>query len=74
MANDNVVAWPGITRLDVPAEQVLDAAKETCTDTAVVMGYDEDGDFRFYSSAADGGTVLWLLETARKRLLESVDE
>lgn len=72
--NDNVVPWGGVTRHDIPATRVLEAAETVCMDTVVVIGYDDDGEFYFASSAADGGKVLWLLEMARKQLLEMGDE
>ena len=60
----------GVTRLDIPPERVLDGAKDKCPDGVVVLGFDADGDFYFASSIADGGTVIWLLELAKKKLLE----
>lgn len=39
-------------------------------DGVILIGWDGDDDFRFASSYADGGTVLWLLEKAKKKLLE----
>lgn len=65
-----ILTLPVITTLDIQAERVLDAAKENNLQTAIVIGYDADGEFYFCSTAADGGDVLWLLETAKKRLFE----
>ena len=59
-----------VTRLDIPAERVLRQAGESGLETAIVIGWDSDGEFYFASSAADGGDVLWLLEVAKKKLLE----
>jgi hypothetical protein len=39
-----------------------------------VLGYDAGGDEYFASSYADGGTVLWLMERLKKRLLQVGDE
>lgn len=71
MSDDNVIVMSVSTRLDIPAERVLTAALDADIKTAVVIGWDADGDFYFASSAADGGDVLWLLEMARKQLLET---
>lgn len=73
--NDNggkLVYFNGVTRLDIPASRILENAPRNMK-TAVVIGYDENGEFYFASSAADGGNVLWLLETAKKKLLEIGD-
>lgn len=69
--SDNVVTWPAPTRIDVPVERVMQAASDASLETAIVIGWDSSGQFYFKSSAADGGDVLWLLEVARKKLLEA---
>ena len=70
----NVIPLGGITTLDLPTERVLDGAKGHCTDGVVVMGFDDDGELYFASSIADGGSVIWLIELAKKRLLEIADD
>lgn len=67
--NDNVVVLPVVTRLDCPPDRILDAAKEAKLTEATVIGYDENGDFYFASSKANGPEVLWALEQAKKALL-----
>ncbi len=74
MDDDNVVPIGCITRLDIPPERVLRAALEKGVTGVVVLGYDEDGDFYFASSKADGGDVLWLLALAQKRLLQTAED
>lgn len=64
----NVIILPVITRLDVPAERILDSARHL--KSVVVMGYDEEGSEYFASSIADGGDVLWLVERFKRALLE----
>jgi hypothetical protein len=59
-----------ITKLDIPVERVIDAAKEAELQDVIVIGWDKNGDIYFASSKADGGEVLWLIEKAKKRLLE----
>lgn len=68
--SSNVIPLGGVTRLDIPTDQVLENAKGDCTDGVVVLGFDDDGELYFSSSIADGGTVVWLLELAKKALLE----
>ena len=65
-----VIELPVITCLDIPTERVLQKAIEKELETAVVVGYDKDGNLYFASSVADGGDVLWLFELAKKALLE----
>lgn len=69
----DVVTFPGITKLDLPPERLLTQALEAQPDSVVIVGYGKDGEFYFASSKADGAEVLWLLELAKKRLLEVGD-
>jgi hypothetical protein len=69
-----VIPLGNISRLDLPTERVLETAKGHCTDGVVVLGFDDDGEFYFSSSIADGSSVIWLLEMAKKKLLEIGDE
>jgi len=64
-----VINFTGITKLDLPVDRVLDAAKETL-EGDVIMGWTTDGEEYFASTYADGGTVLWLVERMKKMLLE----
>lgn len=62
----------GITTLDIPVDRVLENAKGKISDDGVVLiGFDNDGELYFASSIADGGSVIWLLEMAKKCLLET---
>jgi len=64
-----VIKFTGITKLDLPVDRVLDAAKETL-EGVVIMGYTTDGEEYFASTYANGSTVLWLVERMKKMLLE----
>ncbi|NIA72284.1 hypothetical protein HBA54_27195 [Pelagibius litoralis] len=68
MAAD-VIEWGGITKLDLPPDRVLEGAKGKL-ERVVVLGFTESGDVFFASSGADGGDVIWLMEKAKKALLE----
>ena len=59
-----------ITRLDIPAERVLEQAKDHM-EHVVVMGWDKDGELYFASTFADGGEVMWLLEKCKAALLRA---
>lgn len=67
--NGNVIPLGNITKLDLPVDRVLEAAKGRM-DGVVLLGYDDEGDLYFASSYADGGEVLWLLEKCKQRLLD----
>lgn len=62
-----------VTRLDIPAERVLRRALDAGVERVVVLAYDADGNEYFASSIADGGTVLWLMERAKRELLDMGD-
>lgn len=68
---NNIVRFPGITKLDIDPDVILSAAAGK-TDTVVVVGYNKEGELYFASSVADGGAVLWLMELAKKALLEVI--
>lgn len=70
--NDNVIDFDGVTRLDLSPDRVLEKAKGKL-EGVVTMGYTKEGDIYFASSYSDGGTVLWLMESCKKMLLEIDD-
>lgn len=69
----NVIPLNMVTSLDIPADRVLDAAKEAGLTRVVVMGYCEDGSEYFASSVADGGEVVWMIERSKLKLLRLAD-
>lgn len=69
MNGKNVVRFPGVTRLDIDPDQVLQEAIGQL-EGVVIAGCTKDGEHYFASSYADGGETLWLLEACKKRLME----
>ena len=65
----DVITFNGITRLDLPADRILEDAIGKL-DSVVIMGYDKKGEELFASSLADGGSVLWLIEQCKLKLLK----
>ena len=57
------------TSLDIPVDRILSAAIEADLETAVVVGWDQDGNMYFASLSGYGTDVLWLLEKAKASLL-----
>ena len=68
-----VINFTGITKLDLPPDRILDAAKGEL-EGVVILGYDKSGKEYFASSYADGGTVLWLIERCKAKLLTVIEE
>jgi hypothetical protein len=64
-----ILRWKGVTTLDLPPAQVLERAAEADLESVFVLGFDKDGDPFFSSSTADGGTLLWLIEIVKARLM-----
>lgn len=57
-----------LTKLDIPADKVLEGAIGKM-EGVVVLGWDKNDELYFASTYADGGTIIWLLEVCKKRLL-----
>ena len=70
---DNVVMFNGVVPGDYDASLILELCARKSLKSAVVIGYDQDGDFVFTSSMGSGPECLWLLELAKKRLMEVGD-
>ena len=69
---DNLIYLNNITKLDIPADRVIESAVNQL-ESVVIVGYDKDGEEYFASSIASGPEVLWLLERAKHRLLTIVE-
>lgn len=64
-----VFLFNGITKLDLPADRILEQAVGKLQGV-IVIGFDHEGEFYGASSYADGGNAIWLLEVCKKRILE----
>lgn len=62
-----------LTKLDIPVERVINDEVAKGLEHAIVIGYDKDGDFYFAGTYAAGPETLWLLELAKKKLLDIAD-
>lgn len=69
-----IVRFPGISRLDLDPQRVLETVVEEGLQGVVVLGYDAEGEEYFACSYADGGEVLWLLERMKLKLLRVADD
>ncbi len=52
-----IIPIGGVTRLDLPPDRILEAAKGKM-EGVVIVGFDKDGEVYAASSYADGGRVL----------------
>lgn len=68
-----IVVFPGPTRLDIPADLTLNDALECELDKCIVLAYDKSGEEYIFNGIADAAETLWLLERAKKKLLEVVE-
>ena len=65
--------FPGVTSLDHDPKIMLEMAKNVDLEEVVILGLEKDGSFFFSANKPGGPDVLWLLELAKKRLLEMGD-
>ena len=70
----NVIDLDCVTLLDIPAEKMLEAAKDVNLKHIVIIGEYEDGEEYFASSTSDCPLVLWMLEQAKRALFEMAAE
>lgn len=69
VARPKVVNLDVVTSLNIPANRVLEAAIDKL-EGVVIMGRQPDGEYYFASSIADGGTVLWMWEKLKHKLMK----
>ena len=63
-----VLKFRGKTSVYIDPDVILEQAKERL-DEVFIMGFDKDGNHYFASSSADGGDLLWLMETFKTMLM-----
>ena len=67
-----VIIAPVITKLNIPADRILQAAIGEM-DECVIIGTDKDGNDYFASNRSDAGTVIYHCERAKHRLMQIID-
>lgn len=70
---DNVIRFPGVTRLNIDPDVVLQEAIGKL-EGVVIAGFTKDGDEWFASSWASGSDALWALERCKLTLLRVPDD
>lgn len=66
-----IIPIGNLTRLDGDPDKILKAAIGEL-DGVVITGFDKDGEVWAASSYADGGTVMWLLEACKNKMMDAV--
>lgn len=69
-----IIRFPGVSRLDLNPNVILEEALKKGLQSAVVIGFDGEGEDFFSSSVADAGDVLYFLRRAEHRLMRMIDE
>lgn len=64
----------GAAMPDMSAEDILCDALKCDLKMCVVMGFSEGGQLYFSSTTADGGNVIWLMESTKHELLSMGDD
>jgi hypothetical protein len=67
----NVVDFPGLTKEDVPVEQVLGSDEALSLDEVIVLGWKDDEMF-FATSSGQVAEVNILLDLAKQMLIDFV--
>lgn len=69
-----IFRFNGVTKLDLPPDQILEQAIGELEGVVIVGFAKDDQSFYGASSYADGGTALWLLELCKLKLFESSND
>jgi hypothetical protein len=66
----DVVRLKTVSYLPIPVTAVIDETPRDL-DQLIVVGVTKEGEFYFASSEPDGGTILWWLEMAKRKLIDT---
>jgi len=69
-----IIQFPGITKLDMNPQIILQKALEAEMTEVIVVGFDKDGNEYFASSKADAGSVLYHFQRAIHALMKIIDD
>lgn len=71
---DNIKLFTGITAERFEPNIMLEHATRAELTDVVIIGWDKDGDLYFLASNGNGPECLWLIEQAKKSLLDTTVE
>jgi len=66
-----ILGFTGDTTLDIDPDQVLRAAVGRYPNGVFVLGWTADGDLAFASSIAEAKDLNWMLDLAKRDILET---
>ena len=69
---EKVLPFTGATTADLDADDILEANKNVY-ESFVLVGYTKNGEERMVTTTGDAAMIIWLLERAKKIVLESAD-
>ena len=72
MTKNKIVPIGNLSRLNDDPDKILRAAIGKL-EGVVISGFDKDGEVWAASSYADGGTVMWLLEACKTKMMDAVE-
>ncbi len=67
-----VVDFPGETRLNIPAEKILETAQLCELESVIVVGWKDDGDMYLSSSSSNVLEAIATLDVARAALVNDM--
>jgi len=70
--SDKILPFTGGTTADIDPDTILENNKGEY-ECVIMIGYTKMGAERFVSSTGDSALMVWLLERAKKIILESAD-
>lgn len=72
--NDNIIFFPGETRLAIPASQLLEAALRQPLESVVVIGLDAEGRVHGWWSHATDAEAYFLLSRGAAGIIKGDDK
>lgn len=67
---DNVITLPVVTTLPISPERVIESLREYEWEDIIVVGHSPDGEFQVHSSETDKGSLIYMLEKLKLKLLD----
>lgn len=68
--DDNIIELPVQTRLDIPAERVIEGIKKSNPSVILAVVLNEEDEYEVFSSPSSVGENLLLVEIIKKRINE----
>ena len=73
MSEDNVVALDTPFHGEIPCDRLLRAAQDADLSRLLIVGTDSHGNLYFATSMPEPEMMVWLLECAKKKVMDVID-